>query len=149
MKLSRNKREGDLLKRLTGSTPDQAHYIPHHPVRKESSTTPIRIVYDCSCRMSEKHPSLNDSLEVGPSLVNDICSILLRFRIHRFGLSTDIEKAFLHVKLDQADRDFTRFLWLSNPEDPNSELDAYRFKVVLFGLSQFSFHAKCYPPSSS
>ena len=22
------------------------HYIPHHPVRKESSTTPIRIVYE-------------------------------------------------------------------------------------------------------
>ena len=117
----------------SGSTPVQAHYVPHHPVRKESSTTPIRIVYDCSCRMSEKHPSLNDCLEVGPSLVNDICSILLRFRIHKFGLSTDIEKAFLHVKLDEADRDFTRFLWLSNPEDPNSELDVYRFKVVLFG----------------
>ena len=25
-------------------------YIPHHPVKKESSTTPIRIVYNCSCR---------------------------------------------------------------------------------------------------
>ena len=28
---------------------DIGHYIPHHPVYKESSTTPIRIVYDCSC----------------------------------------------------------------------------------------------------
>ena len=59
--------------------------------------------------MSEKHPSLNDCLEVGPSLVNDLCSILLHFRIHKFALSTDIEKAFLHVKLDDSDRDFTRF----------------------------------------
>ena len=42
----------------------QAHYIPHHHVRKESSTTPIRVVYDCSCRMSNFHPSLNDCLEV-------------------------------------------------------------------------------------
>ena len=65
--------------------------------------------------------------------MNDIFSILLRFRIHKFGLSTDIEKAFLHVKLDEADGDFTRFLWLSNPEDPNNELDVCRFKVVLFG----------------
>ena len=26
---------------------DRAHYIPHHPVRKQSSTTPVRVVYDC------------------------------------------------------------------------------------------------------
>ena len=83
--------------------------------------------------MSEKHPSLNDCLVVGPSLTNDICSILLRFCIHKFGLSTDIKKAFLHVKLDEADRNFTCFLWLYNPEDPNSDLDVYWFKVVLFG----------------
>ena len=25
------------------------HYIPHHPVCKNSSTTPVRIVYNCSC----------------------------------------------------------------------------------------------------
>ena len=25
------------------------HYLPHHPVKKDSVTTPIRIVYDCSC----------------------------------------------------------------------------------------------------
>jgi hypothetical protein len=42
--------------------PDQpVHYIPHHSVRKESLTTPIRIVYDCSCRRSSNEPSLNDS----------------------------------------------------------------------------------------
>ena len=87
----------------------QAHYIPHHHVKKESSTTPIRVVYDCSCRMSNNHPSLNDCLEVGPPLVNDLCSILIRFRVHKFGLTTDIEKAFLHVQLHKDDCDFTRF----------------------------------------
>jgi hypothetical protein len=25
---------------------DKAHYIPHHPIRKESTTTPVRIVFD-------------------------------------------------------------------------------------------------------
>ncbi|XP_065889723.1 uncharacterized protein [Dysidea avara] len=116
-----------------------AHYIPHHHVRKDSVTTPIRVVYDCSCQMSNNHSSLNDCLEVGPSLVNDLCSILLRFRVHKFGFTTDIENAFLHVKLQEDDRDFTRFFWLSTPENPESEFDVYRFKVVLFGSASSPF----------
>ena len=117
----------------------QTHYMPHHHVRKESSTTPIRVVYDCSCRMSNNHPSLNDCLEVGPPLVNDLCSILIRFRVHKFGFTTDIEKAFLHVQLHKDDQDFTHFLWLSNPEDPESEFEVYRFKVVPFGSASSPF----------
>lgn len=31
------------------------------------------------------------------------------------------------------DRDYTRFLWLRNPSDPDSELITFHFKVVLFG----------------
>ena len=81
------------------------HYIPHHPVRKESPTTPIRIVYDCSCKQSHNSASLNDCLHVGPPFLNDLCAILLRFRQHRFTFSADIEKAFLHVYMDETDRD--------------------------------------------
>ncbi|XP_065927673.1 uncharacterized protein [Magallana gigas] len=40
----------------------QVHYIPHHLVKKDSSTTPNRIVYDCSCKLSGSL-SLNDCLE--------------------------------------------------------------------------------------
>ena len=59
-----------------------AHYIPHHPVKKDSVTTPVRIVYDCSCRQSNEHPSLNDCLVAGPHFLVDLCAILLRFRTH-------------------------------------------------------------------
>ena len=121
------------IEKVTTLPSDTAHYIPHHPVKKQSSTTPIRIVFNCSCRSSQSHPSLNDCLITGPPFLNDMCSILIRFRLHRYGLSTDIEKAFLHVNLDETDRDFTRFLWLSDHMDPASESQTYRFKVVLFG----------------
>ena len=30
-------------------TTENTHYLPHRPVKKDSVTTPIRIVYDCSC----------------------------------------------------------------------------------------------------
>ena len=124
---------------LSPQPSDSCHYIPHHAVRKDSPTTPIRIVYDCSCHQSKESPSLNDCLMMGPPFLNDLCSIIIRFRIHTFGISTDIEKAFLHVQLHEDNRDFTRFLWLSDPLNPNSELQVYRFKVVLFGATSSPF----------
>ena len=120
------------------STPDLAadcHYIVHHPVRKLSPTTPIRIVYNCSFG----NPSLNDCLLTGPSLLTDMCGILVRFRSHPVGISTDLEKAFLHVHLDKEDRNYTRFLWLSSPLDPESELDVYCFRTALFGSTSSPF----------
>jgi len=109
------------------------HYIPHHPVKKDSVTTPVRIVYDCSCRQSCEHPSLNDCLLTGPPFLNDLTEIILRFRTHKYGISTDIEKAFLQIVLYEKERNFTRFLWLSDPTNPNSEFVTYRFRTVLFG----------------
>ncbi|XP_067036304.1 uncharacterized protein [Acropora muricata] len=118
---------------------DNAHYIPHHPVKKDSATTPIRIVYDCSFHSSPDNPSLNDCLLVGHPFLNNMCSILLWFRTFTYGLSTDIEKAFLHVGLDDSDRDFTRFFWLSNPKDTESKFQVFRFKTVLFGSASSPF----------
>ena len=111
----------------------RCHYIPHHAVRKDSSTTPVRIVYDCSCHQARNQPSLNDCLLTGQPQLNDLCCIILRFRLHPVGICTDIEKAFLHIQLHEDDRDWTRFLWLSDPQDPDSEFVTYRFRVVLFG----------------
>ena len=63
----------------------------------------------------------------------------MRFRTYSYGLSTDFEKAFLHVGLPEYDRDFTRFLWLADPTDPESAFQIYRFKVVLFGSTSSPF----------
>ena len=114
------------------------HYIPHHAVHKDSATTPIRIVYDCSFKQKE-HPSLNDCLQSGPPLLNDLTGVLLRFRLHQYGITADIEKAFLHVNLDEGDRDATRFYWLSDANDPESEITVYRFKSVMFGATSSPF----------
>ncbi|XP_052799095.1 uncharacterized protein LOC128230691 [Mya arenaria] len=111
------------------------HCIPHHGVKKDSVTTPVRIVYDCSCRQSADKPSLNDCLQSTPPELNDLAGILMRFRLNRYAITSDIEKAFLHVSLDEKDRDVTRFLWLSDPSDPDSPLTTYRFKAVLFGAT--------------
>ncbi|XP_060558297.1 uncharacterized protein LOC132718599 [Ruditapes philippinarum] len=119
------------------------HYIPHHGVKKHSATTPIRIVFDCSCRQNKNSPSLNDCLESTPPEINELTSILVNFRKHRYAVCTDIEKAFLQIQLNEYDRDVTRFLWLNDIYDPNSDLITYRFKSVFFGAtcSPFILHA--------
>ena len=73
------------------NTATKIHYIPHHPVFKESNTTPIRIVYDCSCRQSPDLPSLNDCLMDMPPQLNDLTKILMRFRAQPIAITTDIE----------------------------------------------------------
>ena len=50
-----------------------------------------------------------------------------------FGLTTDIEKAFLLMQLHMDVQDFICFLWLLNPENPESEFEVYRFNIVPFG----------------
>ncbi|VDI65146.1 Hypothetical predicted protein [Mytilus galloprovincialis] len=119
------------------------HYIPHHPVAKESSTTPIRIVYDCSCKDGRDDPSLNECLESHPPVMNDITGIFMRFRAKKYATTSDLVKAFLQIQLDEKDRDATRFLWLSDPTNTSSPLITYRFKFVLFGatFSQFILSA--------
>ena len=115
---------------------ESVHYLPYHPVKKESVITPIRIVCNCSCRGDGNSASLNDCLMVGPPFLNNLCAILLRFRAHIFAISTDIEKAFLHVKLHPSDRNYTRILWSPKPDD---EFQTYHFTVVPFGSSSSPF----------
>lgn len=118
---------------------EQSHYLPHHAVSKDSETTPIRIVFNCSSKANSQTPSLNDCLMTGPSLTKKLYDVLLNFRTNKHAFTADISKAFLRIGLKEEDRDYTRFLWPSNPKDPNSALKTYRFKSVLFGATSSPF----------
>ena len=80
--------------------------------------------------------SRNECLYFVPVILEDLCRLLLRFRIHKVALTADIEKAFLQIGLQLADRDVTRFLWLKDPTKPLSKdnLQIYRFTMVPFGV---------------
>ena len=94
------------------------------------------MVYDCSCQMSNNHPSLNDCFDVGLSLMNDLCFILLRFWVHKFGFITDIEKAFIHVKFHEDVETYTRFFGCQFQKIQRVNL---MFVVVLFGSANSPF----------
>ena len=145
LNILRDQEERNFIEKIPDSevgSGSHVHYLPHHGVHKDSVTTPIRIVYDCSAKAANGI-SLNDCLESGPSLVPDLTKVLLRFRVSKYACISDIEKAYLMLKLKQEDRDSVRFLFPRDPTDLNSSCEVYRFKVVLFGAtcSQFLLNA--------
>ena len=97
------------------------HYTPHHEiVTPEKTTTKIRIVFDASAKTKKGSQSLNENLR-GPIIREDLCGLLMRFRINRVALIADVEKAFHQVELQPEDRDVTRFLWLKDATKPTLE----------------------------
>ncbi|VDO24310.1 unnamed protein product [Heligmosomoides polygyrus] len=98
------------------------HYLPHQAVfTPHKNTTKLRIVSDASAHYKDC-PSLNDALHRGPVLLPKMYGLLLRFRIGRVALISDVEKAFLQVRLHEVDRDATRCLWLGDHKKPPRQL---------------------------
>ena len=114
----------------------KGHYLSHHGVAKESSTTPLRVIFNASAKTKSSILSLNDALETGPSLTEKLANSLLSFRMGKFAIIADISKAFLRIGLQDQDRDYVRFLWSDDPKTPPK---TYRFKSVLFGSTSSPF----------
>ena len=86
------------------------HYLPHHMVRSNSSSTSkVRIVYEGCAKAHPKHKNLNECLYKGENMVADLCGVLMRFRMNKVGVIADIKKAYLQLELNPCDRDVTRF----------------------------------------
>jgi len=64
--------------------------------------------------------SLNDCLYTGPSLLKSLNTIAHRFRVNKYALVADIEKAFIQIKLNEEDRTYVCFLWFEDgdPDKP-------------------------------
>lgn len=116
---------------------ENSHDLPHRAVFKpESLTTPVRPVFDASCKIG-RSPSLNDCLEKGPNLLELIPALLVRFREKKVGVISDVRKAFQMIEVEESDRDFLRFLWWEENED--SKIQVFRHKRVVFGVNSSPF----------
>ncbi|XP_055527818.1 uncharacterized protein LOC129720381 [Wyeomyia smithii] len=96
---------------------DTCYFLPHHAVYKESSsTTKIRVVFDASAKTTSGI-SLNDALEVGPTVQNDLITILLRFCCYPVVLTADIK--------------YQRILWLN----ANNDVGTFELTTVTYGCA--------------
>jgi hypothetical protein len=113
-------------------------YLPHHAVLKQSSsTTKLRAVFDASF-ITTNNKCLNDNLLGGPVIQDDLFSILIRFRTHRYVITADIEKMYRQILIDSVDTDYQRILWRDHP---NEELKTYRLTTLTYGTKPASFIA--------
>ncbi|MEL7079569.1 MAG: reverse transcriptase domain-containing protein, partial [Cyanobacteria bacterium J06582_2] len=126
--------ENDFIEEVPNDEiPNTAYYLPHHCVKKESKTTPIRIVFNASSK-TNSHNSLNDCVFAGPSLTTKLFNLVLHFRTKSYILSSDISKAFLRVGLQANHRDYTRFFFNFNIHN-SKDVSHLRFKVIPFGIN--------------
>ena len=84
-------------------------YLPHHPVQHPRKPGKIRVVFDCAAKCAGL--SLNDALMQGPDLVNNLLSVLVRFRQDSIALVADIEGMFHQIRLKPSHLNALRFLW--------------------------------------
>lgn len=117
--------EEGIIERVPSSELDskRCHFLPHHCViREDKDTTKVRIVFDGSAKSNFGLHSLNNCFKKGPNLTPLIFNVLLKFRTHKIGITSDVEKAFHQIIINPEDRDMMRMLWFENVNATQREI---------------------------
>lgn len=119
-------------------TDSDVYFMPHHAVLKpESTSTKLRVVFDASAKTID-NTSLNEIMMAGPRLQDDLCTILLRWRFHKFVLTADIEKMYRQILISPSDRKYQRIFWRDHPNDC---LKVYELCTVTYGTTSAPYLA--------
>ncbi|XP_065084349.1 uncharacterized protein LOC135706631 [Ochlerotatus camptorhynchus] len=117
----------------------QRYYLPHHAVlRPSSSSTKCRVVFDASAKSSSEKLSLNEVLQVGPVVQNDLHFIVLRFRKFKIAFSGDVAKMYRQVLQALQDRRFLRIFWRPHP---SQKLRVLELCTVTYGTASAPYLA--------
>ncbi|XP_045541883.1 uncharacterized protein LOC123723348 [Papilio machaon] len=117
------------------------YFLPHHGVINDASTTTkFRVVFDASAPTSSGL-SFNDIQMVGPTIQDDLLSILLRFRQHKYVISADIEKMYRAINVTPNQRSLQQIIFRENNKLP---LKTYKLNTVTYGTASAPYLAtKC------
>ena len=104
------------------------------------------IVYDVSCKSRKHGPSLNDIECTGPSFNPFLQDISLRFRVYKYTITGDVQKAFFQIDLPtKKHRGFVWIVWVSNVHDiefentSNTVLKEFWFQRTIFSWTASLF----------
>ena len=77
-------------------------------------------------------------LMVGPTIQQDLLSIVLRFRMHTYAMTADISKMYRQIRVHPEDYNLQRILWRRSSDEP---LKQYQLLTVTYGTAPASFLA--------
>jgi len=128
--------EYEFLGHMSLSTAEESDetgfYLPHHAVKKcDSLTTKMRVVFDGSAKTTSGF-SLNEALMVGPTIQGDLFSLLVRFRMHQYVLTADIEKMYRQIMVHLDDIKYQQILYRAIP---TTNINTYQLKTVTYGTA--------------
>ena len=81
--------------------------------------------------------SLNVCLETRPPLRNLNLDILTKLRFRPILLCGDIERVYLHIRINECERDILRFDLVNSVK--SNIIEILRFTKLVFGLTWYSF----------
>lgn len=114
------------------------YYLPHHAVLKpESSSTKLRVVFDASAK-TKGNQSLNQLMLAGPRLQDDLSTILLRWRFHKFVVTADVEKMYRQILVAPEHSRYQRILWR---DEPNEKIKEFELVTVTYGTTSAPYLA--------
>ncbi|GBM02394.1 hypothetical protein AVEN_132343-1, partial [Araneus ventricosus] len=123
---------------IDNNEPSTSYYLPHHGVFKPDKTsTKLRVVFNASA-LSSNGLSLNDIQMNGGLTQEDLFSIVLRFRKHKFVSSVDIRKMYRMILVDPQQRDLQRIVWKNSENDT---VKTYKLNTVTYGTTSAPYLA--------
>ena len=98
---------------------------------ESSETTKMWVVYDASARADPSAPSLNDCLNSGPTLQNELWDVLIQQRAFPVMVSSDISQALLQIRVKEAERMYYDFIGVRMIVHPLRRCVSHEFFSVL------------------
>lgn len=139
--LAEYERLGHMQKVVEETEPKNSYYLSHHCVVKaDSLTTKIRVVFDASASI-DNGVSLNDLQMIGPMHQDDLFTLLVRFRIHPYAISADIQQMYRQVLVNPDQWSLQRILWYTSEGGP---IQKFELNTLTYGTLSAPFLAtKC------
>ncbi|XP_026325441.1 uncharacterized protein LOC113234351, partial [Hyposmocoma kahamanoa] len=124
--------------KLSTESREPSCFLPHHGVLKpESTTTKLRAVFNASSNTSSGY-SLNQLMECGPNLQQDLQSMILRWRSYQYVYTADIEKFYRQILIAEEDQHLQKIVWRDSTLEPIQE---YQLCTVTYGTKAAPFLA--------